>query len=148
AFPHSPTFAVPATLPGVILGTMAYLSPEQARGKVVDRRTDIWSFGCVLYECLTGRRAFEGETVSDTIAMILERDVDWSTLPKSTPGRLRELIERCLIKDPKRRLRDIGDARLALEEIKAGRVADAIAGTGVGATISQAPSANRRRAVV
>src|SRR5437762_12083516 len=108
---------------GVILGTAAYLSPEQARGKVVDRRTDIWSFGCILYECLTGKRAFEGETVSDTIAKTLEREMDWSTLPKSTPPRLRELLERCLTKDPKLRLRDIGDARLALEEVKSGRFA-------------------------
>jgi len=119
--PHSPTLISPATLPGVILGTAAYLSPEQARGKIVDRRTDIWSFGCLLYECLTGERAFEGETVSDTIAKILERPMDFSALPKATPPRLRELLERCLEKDPKRRLRDIGDARLTLEEIKSGR---------------------------
>jgi Tol biopolymer transport system component len=118
---HSPTLISPATLPGVILGTAAYLSPEQARGKIVDRRTDIWSFGCVLFECLTGTRAFEGETVSDTIAKILERPMEWTGLPKSTPPRLRELLERCLEKDPKRRLRDIGDARLTLEEIKSGR---------------------------
>ena len=117
---HSPTLHSPATLPGVILGTAGYLSPEQARGKPVDRRTDIWSFGCVLYECLTGRMAFEGETVSDTIAKILERDVDWSALPQATPDRVRELLHRCFEKDPRRRLRDIGDARLALEEIRTG----------------------------
>jgi eukaryotic-like serine/threonine-protein kinase len=117
---HSPTVRSPATIPGVILGTAAYLSPEQARGKAVDRRTDIWAFGCLLYECLTGLQAFQGETVSDTIAKILERDVDWSRLPKRTPPRIRELLERCLEKDPKRRLRDIGDARLSLEEVKAG----------------------------
>src|SRR5437867_2161474 len=117
---HSPTFHSPATLPGVILGTAAYLSPEQARGKAVDRRTDIWSFGCVLYECLTGKRAFEGETVSDTIAKILVQDLDWSKLPKSTTPRIRELLKRCLEKDPKRRLRDIGEARLALEAVRAG----------------------------
>jgi serine/threonine-protein kinase len=128
--PHSPTLISPATLPGVILGTAAYLSPEQARGKVVDRRTDIWSFGCILYECLTGKRAFEGETVSDTIARTLEREMDWSPLPKSTPPRLRALLERCLTKDPKLRLRDIGEARLTLEEIKSGHFAaptDAVA---------------------
>jgi serine/threonine-protein kinase len=137
--PHSPTLISPATLPGVILGTAAYLSPEQARGKVVDRRTDIWSFGCILYECLTGKRAFEGETVSDTIAKILERPMDWSTLPRSTPSRLRELLERCLEKDPRRRLRDIGDARLALEEIKTGRYA------GVSADAAPATTATQRR---
>src|SRR6267142_2108333 len=126
--PHSPTFINPATMAGVILGTAAYLSPEQARGKIVDRRTDIWSFGCVLYECLTGKRAFDGETVSDTIAKILERPMDWSTLPKATPARLRELLERCLTKDPRRRLRDIGDARLALEEVRSGRYAGTAAG--------------------
>jgi len=119
--PHSPTFINPSTMAGVILGTAAYLSPEQARGKVVDRRTDIWSFGCVIYECLTGKRLFEGETVSDTIAKVLERPLDWSALPKATPTRLRELLERCIERDPKRRLRDIGDARITLEEIKSGR---------------------------
>jgi len=123
ALPHSPTLISPATLPGVILGTAAYLSPEQARGKIVDRRTDIWSFGCILYECLTGKRAFEGETVSDTIAKLLEREMDWSTLPRSTPPVLRALLERCLTKDPKLRLRDIGEARLTLEEVKSGRIA-------------------------
>jgi len=119
--PHSPTFINPSTMAGVILGTAAYLSPEQARGKVVDRRTDIWSFGCIIYECLTGKRLFEGETVSDTIAKVLERPLDWSALPKGTPARLRELLERCIERDPKKRLRDIGDARLTLEEIKSGR---------------------------
>ncbi len=122
---HSPTYGSPATMPGVILGTAAYLSPEQARGKPVDRRTDIWSFGCVLYECLTGRMAFEGETVSDTIAKILEREVDWSILPPKTPARVRELLRRCLEKDPRKRLRDIGDARITLEEAKSGAAAPA-----------------------
>ncbi len=123
---HSPTIQSPATMPGVILGTAAYLSPEQARGKPVDRRTDIWAFGCVLYECLTGTRAFEGETASDTIAKILEREVDWSRLPRQTPPRIRELIGRCLEKDPKRRLRDIGDARLVIDEVKSGRDASGV----------------------
>jgi len=123
--PHSPTEISPATLPGVILGTAAYLSPEQARGKAVDRRTDIWSFGCVLYECLTGKRAFEGETVSDTIAKILERDVDVKSLPRQTPARVRELLLRCLEKDPRKRLRDIGEARLALEGVRSGPIAAA-----------------------
>ncbi|TMQ56832.1 MAG: serine/threonine-protein kinase [Candidatus Eisenbacteria bacterium] len=144
--PHSPTFINPATMVGVILGTAAYLSPEQARGKVVDRRTDIWSFGCIVYECLTGKRAFEGETVSDTIAKILEREMDWSTLPKHTPARLRELLERCLTKDPKKRLRDIGDARLTLEEIKSGRYAGAGASADAAAPASAA--AKRRTAIL
>jgi eukaryotic-like serine/threonine-protein kinase len=112
---QSPTIAFSATGAGVILGTAAYMSPEQARGKPVDRRTDIWSFGVVLYECLTGRQLFMGETVSDTIARILERAPDWSALPAQTPPRVRVLLERCLEKDPKKRLRDIGDARIELE---------------------------------
>ena len=127
---HSPTLQTPATMPGVILGTAAYLSPEQARGKVVDRRTDIWSFGCLLYECLTGKQVFAGETVSDTIAKILEREVDWAPLPAATPAALRALLARCLEKDARRRLRDIGDARLTLEELKAGRSTAALAAVG------------------
>jgi len=111
----SPTLSYAATAAGVILGTAAYMSPEQARGKAVDRRTDIWSFGCVLYECLTGRRATEGETVSDMVARILEREPDWSPLPATTPPRLRELLRRCLAKDMKQRLQAIGEARIALE---------------------------------
>ena len=100
----------------MIAGTAAYMSPEQARGKAVDKRTDIWAFGCVLYEMLTARPAFGGETVSDTIAAILEREPDWSALPAQTPVSIRRLLQRCLEKDPKRRLRDIGDARLEIEE--------------------------------
>ena len=92
------------------------MSPEQARGKLVDKRTDIWAFGCVLYEMLTGRRAFAGETVSDTIAAILERDPDWSVLPETTPPTIRRLLQRCLEKDTKRRLRDIGDGHFELDE--------------------------------
>jgi hypothetical protein len=90
------------------------MSPEQARGRTVDRRTDIWSFGCVLYECLCGHAAFEGETVSDLVARILEREPDWSALPASTPARVRELLRRCLTKDARERLRDIGEARIDL----------------------------------
>lgn len=119
---NSPTLtASPATIPGAILGTARYLSPEQARGKPVDRRTDIWSFGCVLYECLTGEVLFEGETVSDTIAKILGGDVAWAHLPRDTPARMHELLQRCLERDSSKRLRDIGEARLALEDLKAGR---------------------------
>jgi len=118
---QSPTITGPMTGANVILGTAAYMSPEQARGKAVDRRADIWAFGCVLYECLTGRRAFSGETVSDTLARILERDPDFKALPGTTPPRVRELLQRCLAKDPKLRLRDIGDARIVLDEVLAAR---------------------------
>jgi Tol biopolymer transport system component len=109
------------TREGVVAGTAPYMSPEQARGKVVDTRTDIWAFGCVLYETLAARPAFPGETTSDTIAAVLEREPDWSALPAQTPAGIRRLIQRCLEKDPRRRLRDIGDARLEIEEALAGR---------------------------
>jgi serine/threonine protein kinase/Tfp pilus assembly protein PilF len=105
----SPTVALSATGVGTLLGTAAYMSPEQARGKAVDRRTDVWAFGCVLYECLAGRQAFAGETASDVIARILEREPDWSAMPAATPTRLHELVRRSLIKDPAERPRDIGD---------------------------------------
>jgi Tol biopolymer transport system component len=107
---------VEASREGLIAGTVAYMSPEQARGKAVDRRTDIWSFGCVLYEMLTARPLFAGETSHDTIAAILERDPEWDALPAHTPENIRRLLARCLEKDPRRRLRDIGDARLEIEE--------------------------------
>ena len=115
---NSPT-AIGPTASGVVLGTAPYMSPEQARGKLVDKRTDIWAFGCVMYEMLAGRRAFPGETSSDTIAAILEREPDWSALPATTPFGVRRLLQRCLEKDPKRRLRDIADARRDLEEVDA-----------------------------
>ncbi len=99
---------------GVILGTAAYMSPEQARGQTVDKRTDIWAFGCVLFEMLAGRQAFAGETTSDLVAAILEREPDWRALPAETTPALRRLLRRCLDKDPRRRLRDIGD--IALEQ--------------------------------
>jgi Tol biopolymer transport system component len=111
----SPTITAAHTRPGVVLGTAAYMSPEQARGKPVDKRTDIWSFGCVLYECLTGTSPFIGETISDIIARIVERDPDLAALPARTPPRVRELLRHCLEKNAKRRLRDIGDAVLELE---------------------------------
>ena len=113
---QSPTVTVSGTYEGAILGTAAYMSPEQARGKTVDKRTDIWAYGCVLYEMLTRRRAFVGETASDTIAAILEREPDWTKLPAAAPAHVRRLLRRCLEKDPSRRLRDIGDARLELDE--------------------------------
>ena len=106
-----PAVAVDQSREGAIAGTTAYMSPEQSRGKTVDKRTDIWAYGCVLYEMLAGRPAFGGETSPDTIAAILEHEIDWSALPAETPPSIRRLIQRCLEKDAKRRLRDIGDAR-------------------------------------
>jgi serine/threonine protein kinase len=103
-------------LTGAIVGTPAYMSPEQARGQVVDRRTDIWALGCILFEMLAGRRPFGGETLSDTLASVLTRDPDWDALPAQIPGGVIRLVRRCLEKDQKRRLRDVGDARLELED--------------------------------
>lgn len=117
ALTHSPTVTVSGTEDGLIIGTAAYMSPEQARGLPIDKRTDIWAFGCVLYEMLTGRAVFGRPTLSDTLAAILERAPDWSALPGGTPATLRRVLERCLEKDPKRRIRDIGDVQLALEDI-------------------------------
>jgi serine/threonine protein kinase/Tol biopolymer transport system component len=117
AFANSPTITTPgATARGVIIGTAAYMSPEQARGKLVDKRADIWAFGVVLYEMLTGRRLFTGETVSDILAEVLKSDPDLGTLPPATPPRVRRLLARCLQRDPRQRLRDIGDARFDLDE--------------------------------
>jgi Tol biopolymer transport system component/tRNA A-37 threonylcarbamoyl transferase component Bud32 len=115
---QSPTMTTPAmTEAGMILGTAAYMSPEQARGKALDKRTDIWAFGCVLYEMLTGHRAFAGKTFSDTIAAVIEREPDWNALPAATPSAVRRLLQRCLAKDPRRRLRDISDARLWMDDV-------------------------------
>jgi serine/threonine-protein kinase len=105
------------TSPGTVFGTVPYMSPEQARGRPVDKRSDIWALGCVLYECLCGRRAFAGDTATDVVAKILERDPDWSALPRLTPPRVRELLARCLEKDPRRRMRDAGDVRIELERV-------------------------------
>jgi serine/threonine-protein kinase len=112
---NSPTLTGRATQIGVILGTAAYMAPEQAKGRAVDKRADIWAFGVVLYEMLTGRRAFEGEDVSETLAAVLTREPDFSAVPASAPGPLVAVMRRCLERDPKRRLRDMGEARLALE---------------------------------
>jgi len=101
---------------GTILGTAAYMSPEQARGMPVDKRADIWAFGCVLFEMLTGRAPFNEETVSDIIAAILSREPDLTTLPASTPPGIRRLLKRCLEKDAKRRLHDIADARIEIDD--------------------------------
>jgi serine/threonine-protein kinase len=112
----SPTFTSAQTEPGLIVGTAAYMSPEQAKGKAVDRRTDIWAFGCVLFEMLTGRRVFDGETVTDALAAVVRAEPEWSRLPASTPPGIRELLHRCLQKDPRQRQQSIGDARITIEE--------------------------------
>ncbi|HEY7189867.1 MAG TPA: serine/threonine-protein kinase [Vicinamibacterales bacterium] len=145
---NSPTLTVHATQMGVILGTAAYMAPEQARGKVVDRRADIWAFGVVLYEMLTGRRAFDGDDVSITLASVLKDDPRWHELPTNLPPPITRLLRRCLEKDSRRRLSSIGDARLELEErepehviplssaivtrpVRWSRVAPALVGAGV-----------------
>ena len=112
---QSPTLTRQGTRVGVILGTAAYMSPEQAKGKRVDRRADNWAFGCVLYEMLTGRRAFEAEEVSETLAFVLTREPDWDALPEATPGPVRRVLQLCLTKDRAQRIRDIADVRLALD---------------------------------
>ena len=99
---------------GTVVGTAAYMSPEQARGLAVDKRTDIWAFGCVLFEMFSGRPPFTGDTTSDVMAHVLEREPDWSALPAATPPGVHRVLERCLQKDPKNRLRDVGDARFEL----------------------------------
>ena len=113
---NSPTLTAHATVAGVILGTAAYMSPEQARGKSVDRRADIWAFGAVLYEMLAGKRTFVGDEISDTLASVLKEDPDWTALPADVPASLRRVLRRCLEKDPRNRLGWIGDARLELSE--------------------------------
>ena len=116
----SATFASPATVSGVILGTAAYMAPEQARGQSVDKRTDIWAFGVVVYEMLSGRRPFEGETLSDSIAAVLRGEIDWTPLPPGTPDELRRLLRRCLERDPANRLHDIADARIVIADVQRG----------------------------
>jgi eukaryotic-like serine/threonine-protein kinase len=131
ALTNSPTLTSPAmTMAGVILGTAAYMSPEQAKGRTADKRSDIWAFGCILYEMLTGRQTFpNGETVSDTLAGILAREPDWRALIAGTPPSIRKLLEHCLRKDVRRRLRDIGDARIEIEEACSEHAAPAVAPT-------------------
>jgi Tol biopolymer transport system component len=113
---RSATVTSAGSVAGMILGTASYMSPEQARGQAVDRRTDLWAFGCVLYEMLTGGKAFDGATVTDVLASVVTGEPDWEKLPAATPLSVRRLLRRCLEKDPKRRLRDAGDASLLLEE--------------------------------
>jgi eukaryotic-like serine/threonine-protein kinase len=127
----SPTPTTPAaTRAGVILGTAAYMSPEQAKGKPVDRRADIWAFGCLLFEMLCGHRPFKGDGVTEVIAAVIMSPVDLRDLPPAVPSRIRSLVRRCLEKDPRRRLRDIGEARFLIEETLSGVPEDAAAGAG------------------
>src|SRR5262249_26695154 len=111
----SPTMLSNPSLQGVIMGTAPYMSPEQAKGKPVDKRTDIFAFGCVLYEILSGRRAFDGNDVADVLGAVLRAEPDWSQLPADLPVHIRQAVELCLQKDPKRRRRDAGDVALDLE---------------------------------
>ncbi|HUL74661.1 MAG TPA: protein kinase [Vicinamibacterales bacterium] len=128
---NSPTLTARATQMGMIVGTAAYMSPEQAKGRTVDKRADIWAFGVVLYEMLTGQRGYEAEDVSDTLAAVLLREVDWSKVPATAPPRLVALLHDCLVRDPKQRLRDMGEARRIIEQM--------ITGTASGATTAPAP---------
>src|SRR5436190_4233487 len=114
-----PTVTAHSTIAGVILGTAAYMSPEQARGQPLDKRTDIWAFGCVVFEMFTGSRAFAGATVTDTLAAVIGTDPAWESLPAETPTSIRRLLTRCLQKDARRRLHDIADARIELEDAMA-----------------------------
>jgi serine/threonine protein kinase len=133
---------ITATEPGRVIGTPAYMSPEQARGKSTDHRTDIWSFGCIMYQMLTAHLPFEGETSTDTLARIIEREPDWELLPQETPADIRALLQRCLEKDPDRRLGDIGDAAIEISEtlskpatappVKLGRIAMIIGAIAIG----------------
>src|SRR5262245_204748 len=113
---NSPTLAHAATQAGMILGTAAYMSPEQAKGRVADKRSDVWSFGCVLYEMLTGKRAFDGEDATEIIAAVVRAEPDWSAIPAGTPTSIRTLVTRCLEKDRKARIGDIAVARFLLDE--------------------------------
>jgi Tol biopolymer transport system component len=139
---QSPTIMTGGTVQGVILGTAAYMSPEQARGKRVDKRADVWAFGCVMFEMLTGKQCFTGETVSDTLASVLARDPEWEALPEDTPAAVRTLLERCLTKEPKQRLRDIGEARITIDGVLSGAVATAAVET------APKPVTRGRRAMV
>ena len=131
------------TRDGVVLGTTPYMSPEQARGLTVDKQSDIWAFGCVLYEALVGRSAFCAETVSDTIAAILGRDPDWQALPDAAPASVRRLLRRCLEKDPGRRLRDIGDARIELHDaLPSAAIGSSVASAGRAQSLAVLPFVN------
>src|ERR1700722_14459202 len=134
---ESPTLSMAATTQGVILGTAAYMSPEQARGQAVDKRADMWAFGCVLFELLTGKQAFLGDTVTEILAGVLRGEPDWLALPTATPTKVRDLLRRCLQKDKALRMRDAGDASIEIQGAfatpAAGSAAEAHVGPGVSA---------------
>ncbi len=130
---NSPTMAMSGTQAGLILGTAGYMAPEQARGQTIDRRVDVWAFGVVLFEMLAGRQAFSGDTISDVLASVLKNDLEWSLLPKDLPGPVLHLLRRCLNPDRRNRLRDIGEARVAIAEYLAGKATDGAAGSTVAA---------------
>ncbi len=115
---QSPTLTEAMTRPGVILGTAAYMSPEQAKGKSVDKRADIWAFGCILYECLTGKGVFEGETVTETLAAILKGEPDWQALPARTSPNIRFVLRRCLEKNVSSRFHCAADLRIEIEDVR------------------------------
>jgi serine/threonine-protein kinase len=140
---QSPTLSALATKAGLILGTAGYMSPEQARGQKVDRRADIWSYGVVLYEMLSGKQAFTGDTVTDVLAAVLRSDLDWSTLPDEVPSPIRQLVRRCLERNPKQRLQSIGDARITIEEYQADPAREGERGVAVPPVVSR-PSLWRR----
>ena len=142
---HSPTITIAATEAGVILGTAPYMSPEQVRGRRLDKRADIWAFGCVLFEALTGEKAFNRETVADTLAAILEVEPLWDDLPAATPAAIRQLIGRCLRKNPKRRLHDIADARIEIEEALEPALVGASGGVAAGAVAGTKPFSGARQ---
>jgi eukaryotic-like serine/threonine-protein kinase len=140
---NSPTISAAASKAGMILGTAAYMSPEQAKGKAADKRADIWAFGVVLYEMLTAKRLFSGEATSEVLAAVMLKDPKWEAIPKETPSRLLHLLRRCLTKDPQRRLRDIGEARIEIEEVIAAKIAPIDSEKAAGAV--GAPPASRLR---
>ncbi|HEV2348399.1 MAG TPA: protein kinase [Terriglobia bacterium] len=146
----SPTVALTSdmTHEGMILGTAAYMPPEQAKGKPANRRADIWAFGCVLYEMLCGKKPFEGATASETLAAVIKDEPDWTNLPGSTPPRVRELSHRCLMKDPKQRLQAIGDARITIEETLSGEAGDALAPEVESRRAAPAGSRTLRRGII
>ena len=133
---ESATVTSKMTASGIIMGTAAYMSPEQARSHQVDKRTDVWAFGCVLYECLSGKRAFEGDTLSDTLAHVLKGEPDWEALPREIPSALKFLLRRCFQKNPKQRLHDVADARIVIEEVLAAGASGNVELEALGARLS------------
>ena len=144
---QSPTVTAAGTREGVILGTAAYMSPEQARGKPLDKRTDIWSFGCVLFEMVTGDAVFGGQTLSDTIANVLDREPRWETVPTGMPPAVGRVLRRCLARDPRQRTRDIGDARLELQKAASGEDEEGAVGS-VGSVVAPRPTGWSRTVLV